>query len=293
MPKTEARYFERLHRVLRHIDRHLDEPLDLDRLSRVAAASKYHFHRQFAAAVGMPVHRYVQFARLKRASYRLAYRRDARVTDIAFDSGYDTPESFGRAFRNRIGQTPSGFRTAPDWLPWQSAFGPFDDARSRWMSLRYDVSAVRVQRFDPVPVAIMRHRGDPATIGDTIRRFIAWRRETGLTPPGSATYNIFHDDPQAVAPADYRIDLCAGIDRPIEPVDDRVVIGSIPGGRCAVLRITGDTDDLEAPARFLYATWLPASRERLRNFPPYCRRLTFYPDVPQGEATAELYLPLR
>ena len=71
-------YHARMQRVLDHIDRHLDDDLDLDALSSVAAYSKYHFHRQFTATFGLSVHRYIQLARMKRASYRLAYRDAAK-----------------------------------------------------------------------------------------------------------------------------------------------------------------------------------------------------------------------
>src|SRR5262245_13391262 len=43
----------KLHEELEHIDRHLDDDLDLDALSSVAAYSKYHFHRQFTATFGL------------------------------------------------------------------------------------------------------------------------------------------------------------------------------------------------------------------------------------------------
>src|SRR6185369_10408979 len=76
-------YQARMRRVLDHIDRHLDDDLDLETVSGVAAFSKFHFHRQFTATFGLSVHRYVQLARMKRASYRLAYRDAESVTDIA------------------------------------------------------------------------------------------------------------------------------------------------------------------------------------------------------------------
>ena len=50
-------YHARLQRVLDHVDRHLDNELDLETVSRVAAFSKFHFHRQFSATFGMSVHR--------------------------------------------------------------------------------------------------------------------------------------------------------------------------------------------------------------------------------------------
>ena len=86
-------YHARMQRVLDYIDRHLDDDLDLEALSSVAAYSKYHFHRQFTATFGLSVHRYIQLARMKRASYRLAYQDTRSVTDIAMDAGYDAPDA--------------------------------------------------------------------------------------------------------------------------------------------------------------------------------------------------------
>jgi len=175
-------YHARMQRVLDHIDRHLEDDLDLDTVSGVAAFSKYHFHRQSTATFGLSVHRYIQLARMKRASYRLAYRDAQSVTDIAMDAGYDTPDAFARAFRQRVGQSPSSFRKAPDWEPWLVAFGPLDNARSKLMQTTYTPDDVTIRNVAPTPVAIMEHRGGPAKIGATIQRFIAWRKATGLSP---------------------------------------------------------------------------------------------------------------
>lgn len=70
---------------------------------------------------------------MKRASYRLAYRDEERVTDIAMGAGYNAPDAFARAFRQRFGQSPSSFRKSPDWEPWLAAFGPLNNARSKLM----------------------------------------------------------------------------------------------------------------------------------------------------------------
>lgn len=286
-------YQDRMQRVLDHIDRHLDDDLDLDTLSGVAAFSKYHFHRQFAATFGLTVHRYVQLARLKRASYRLAYRDAQSVTDIAMDAGYDAPDAFARAFRQRFGQSPSSFRKTPDWEPWLAAFGPLENARSKLMQTTYTPDDVTIRDVSPIPVAIMEHRGDPATIGATIQRFIAWRKAMGLSPKISTTFNVFHSDPRNTPPADYRMDLCVGTDQPIEAKGERIELGTIPGGRCAVLRIVGHSHDLEPAAIYLYRDWLPASGEEARDFPLYCQHLSLFPDVPAHEAVLELFLPLK
>jgi AraC family transcriptional regulator len=286
-------YHARMQRVLAYIDRHLDDDLDLEAVSAVAAFSKYHFQRQFTATFGLSVHRYVQLIRMKRASYRLAYRDAQSVTDIAMDAGYDAPDAFARAFRQRFAQSPSSFRKSPDWEPWLAAFGPLENVRSKRMQKIFTPDDVTIRDAAPTPVAIMKHRGDPATIVATIQRFIAWRKATGLSPKTSTTFNIFHSDTRNTAPSEYRMDLCVGTDRPIEAHGARIEAGMIPGGRCAVLRVVGNTDNLEAAALYLYRDWLPVSGEEARDFPLYCQRLAFFPDVPEHEAIAEVFLPLQ
>jgi AraC family transcriptional regulator len=298
MKAAVCNYHARMQRVLDHIDRHLDADLDVEALSRIAAFSKFHFHRQFMATFGLSVHRYIQLARMKRASYRLAYGDDGSVTEIALDAGYDAPDAFARAFRQRFGQSPSSFRTSPDWEPWLAAFGPFDNARSKLMQKTFSAHDVTIRTVPATPVAIMQHRGDPATLGATIQRFIAWRRAAGLHPKTSPTFTVWRSERRPASPAAYSVDLCVGTDRPVEAGGDgigtgAIRMGEIPGGRCAVLRVVGHTDNLEPAALYLYRDWLPQSGEEARDFPLYCQRLSFFPEVAEHETVADLFLPLK
>lgn len=286
-------YQDRMRRVLDHIDRHLDHDLDLDRLSGVAAFSKFHFHRQFSATFGLSVHRYVQLARMKRASHQLAYTDAQRVTDIAIEAGYDAPDAFARAFRQRFGQSPSSFRKSPDWEPWLAAFGPLDNARSKLMQTTFTRDDVTIRDVPTTKVAIMEHRGDPATLQATLQRFIAWRKAAGLHPRTNPTFNVWRSERRPASPADYSVDLCVGTDRAIVANGEGIKAGEIPGGRCAVLRVVGYTNNLEPAALYLYRDWLPASGEEARDFPIYCQRLSFFPEVPEHETVAELFLPLK
>ncbi|WP_253716808.1 GyrI-like domain-containing protein [Sphingomonas sp. AP4-R1] len=292
-PVDPARYHQRMQRVLAHIDQHLDGDLGLDALSAVAAFSPYHFHRQFGAVFGVSLLHYVQLARLKRASWRLAYRGQLSVTEIALDAGYEAPDGFTRAFRRKVGQTPSAFREDPDWSAWAAAMAPLAEARSRIMTQTFSIDDVALREEPDVPVAFMAHHGAPERIGETIRRFIAWRKANGVRAATHATYTIFHNDPDSVPPEEVRIDLAAATGRAITPADEGMEAGLIPGGRCAVLRIIGNSDDLRPAAHFLYGRWLPESGEEPRDFPLYARRVLFFPDVPEQEAITDLYLPLK
>lgn len=285
-------YQSRMQRALDFIEQNLGDDLHLDVVSEVAAFSKYHFHRQFTATFGLSVHRYVQLARMKRASYRLAFRDAESITGIAMDAGYEAPDAFARAFRQRFGQSPSAFRKSPDWDYWHKAFGPLDKVRSKYMQKTLTSADVTIRDVPATAVAIMEHRGDPATIGDTIQKFIMWRKANGLSPKVSPTYTIFHSDPRTTPPADYRMDLCVGTDQPIDEREGVMTAGVIPAGRCAVLTLVGNSDNLEHAALFLYRDWLPESGEEARDFPLYCQRLKFFPEVPEHEAVVELFLPL-
>lgn len=285
------RYQARMLRVLDHIDQHLDGDLDLDAVSDVAAFSKFHFHRQFKAAFGVSLHRYVQLARMQRASAQLAGGGETSVTDIALDAGYDAPDAFARAFRQRFRQSPSDFRKSPDWAPWFEAMRPLNTARSKIMQAPFTADQVAIREVAATPVAIFEHRGDPATLEATIQRFIAWRKASGLSPRNSTTFNVWRSERRPADLADYSMDLCCGTDGPIESHGEIVKAGTIPGGRCAVLRVTGDTHNLEPAALYLYRDWLPASGEEMRDFPIYCQR--FLPKAPEDGAAAELFLPLK
>jgi transcriptional regulator GlxA family with amidase domain len=103
---------ELLRRLLRAKDR-MDaashEPWPVRRLAKVSGVSDAHFARSFKQAFGVPPHRYLLTRRLERAS---ALLRDTEVpvTEIAFQTGWDSLGTFGRTFRDVLGLSPSAFR---------------------------------------------------------------------------------------------------------------------------------------------------------------------------------------
>ncbi|XXZ23842.1 AraC family transcriptional regulator [Sorangium sp. So ce307] len=292
---AENAYIVRFRRVLEHIDAHLDEDLTLERLSGVAAFSKYHFQRQFSDLFGIGVHEYVKLVRLRRASYRLALpaREQARIIDIALASGYESPEAFSRAFKKAFGQTPSEFREQPRWDPWHATHQRLIETRTLPLRAVHRAEDVKILRFEETRVAAVEHRGDPKRILESVRQLIAWRKDNGLPPRTSATFNVLYDDPAETPPEAYRADICAGIRRPVSGNPFGVVEKAIPGGRCAVLRHVGCEDALYAAVKYLYATWLPASGEELRDFPLFLQRVRFFPEVPDHEAITDIFLPLQ
>jgi len=293
LESTVMRYEERFARVLWHIEVNSERAPSIDELSSIAAFSRHHFHRQFSGFLGMSAYRYVQFMRMRRASWRLAFRPELSVSDIALATGYEGPEAFARAFRQYAGQSPSEFRDQPNWAEWHSRFRPFIHLRQTHMNTLPAQHPVRVVHFQPTRVAMLEHRGSALSLGDSIRKFIAWRRTQGLHPSKHATFNIVHNDPDETPAEEFRFDMCVAFDGPVPANDDGVRESLIAGGRCAVVRHVGSDDQLGRSIYRLYAEWLPTSGEETRDFPLFMQRVKFFPEVPDGEAVTDIYLPLR
>tara|TARA_R110002096_G_scaffold14950_2_gene52743 strand:- start:2234 stop:3136 length:903 start_codon:yes stop_codon:yes gene_type:complete len=283
-------YLERFQRVLDHIDAHLGENLDTTTLSGIAAFSKFHFNRQFSALLGMGPARYVQQQRMRRAAHQLAYRDPLPILEIALQNGYESPEAFARAFKQEFGQTPSDFRRTPPPDGWLKT-NPSLTMREA-LTMTPARNSVEIIQFQATPIALLDHVGDPATIGESLRRFIAWRKANALPPSRSATFNLFYEDPAALPPEDFRLGIAAATSKPVEPNSAGVIGSTIPAGRCARLRHHGSDDLLEASISWLYGTWLPGSGETVRDAPLFLQRITLYPDMPENEAIADIHLPL-
>jgi AraC-like DNA-binding protein len=107
-----------LRRARDHIDRHYAEPLDLDRLARVAGVSKFHFVRSFEATYGETPIRYLTRRRIERAQdlLRLA---NLTVTEVCMIVGFASLGSFSTRFSALTGETPTGYRDR-----WAARGGP-------------------------------------------------------------------------------------------------------------------------------------------------------------------------
>lgn len=98
-----------LRRARDHADRHFAEPLDLEQLAAVAAISRWHFHRLFAATYGRTPATYLTERRVERAQ-DLLRATNLTVTEVCHAVGFSSLGSFSSRFRDIVGETPSAFQ---------------------------------------------------------------------------------------------------------------------------------------------------------------------------------------
>ncbi|WP_299744722.1 AraC family transcriptional regulator [uncultured Rossellomorea sp.] len=99
----------RMNDCLQYIEDNLDGEIETDELARLSLSSKFHFQRLFSLVTGFTVADYIRKRRLTLAAQELT-NTNAKVIDVALKYGYETPESFSKAFRRAHGVSPSQVR---------------------------------------------------------------------------------------------------------------------------------------------------------------------------------------
>lgn len=98
-----------LQSAIDYMEEHLMEPINYTEVARRACSSNFHFQRVFGILCGYTVGEYIRCRRLTLAGSELA-GSDCKVIDVALRYGYDSPESFSRAFTKFHGISPSQAR---------------------------------------------------------------------------------------------------------------------------------------------------------------------------------------
>ena len=153
---------------------------------------------------------------------------------------------------------------------------------------------VKIVKFEKTKVAVLEHRGAPGLVNDSVRIFIEWRKESGLSPVKfSKNFGIVYNNPDTTEPEQFRFDIGGSVSDDVPDNSQGVVNKVIPSGRCAVIRHHGSHDMIGGCAYYLYRDWLPESGEELRDFPLYFHYLNLLPETPEHELVTDIYLPLK
>lgn len=102
-------WLTRMKDALEYMESNMDDTLNIEEIAKVACSSSFHFQRMFHMLTGVTIADYIRKRRLTLAAQELTIS-NAKVIDVALKYGYDSPESFAKAFRKAHGITPSAAR---------------------------------------------------------------------------------------------------------------------------------------------------------------------------------------
>ncbi|MFC3842131.1 AraC family transcriptional regulator [Paenibacillus sp. MAH-36] len=100
---------ENMNGALSYIEENLTDEIDFKEAARIAMCSEFHFKRMFSFLAGVPLSEYIRRRRLTLAAFELNHSA-IKIIDLAVKYGYNSPDSFTRAFQSMHGITPTEAR---------------------------------------------------------------------------------------------------------------------------------------------------------------------------------------
>ena len=268
---------DRLQAAIDYIEAHLTEAMDVHEVAARAYVSAFHFQRIFTSLCGMPLGEYIRRRRLTLAAQELSCSRRSRVIDVAMKYGYDSPDSFTRAFRRFHGVVPS--QAGLPGVTLQS-FVP--------MKIKLNQEAASMMEYRIVqkaPFTVVGYKRQFSN--DTSYQEIpVWWEEMQQKSAVMGMFGVCIDTDGKLF--DY---LIADLYQPWKPVPEGCVTHTVPGGTWAVFPCTLGT--LQDTNTKMWRDWLPSCRE-YRLAGGY--NLEFYYDLNENDppsSAVELWLPVQ
>ena len=281
---------ERLNQAMEHIESHLDQPLDVAGLARIATTSEYHFRRMFSALAGLPLSEYVRRRRLTVAGAEVL-AGERTLLDIATRYGYGSGEAFARAFRAMHGVGPGEARRTGASLHSQPrmSFRLIVEGNS---SMRY-----RIVEKDAFHVAGKKvrvplvHEGLNPAIADFIRGIApdTLRRISALADQEPAGIVGVSDQLDPSRAEGTELDYYHGVVTGAEVPGDLDSL-AVPAGTWAVFEHSGQFPQaLQYLWRDVFTQWFPSNPYASRPGPEI---LSVRVSEDGKEADAELWVPV-
>ncbi|MEU9525359.1 AraC family transcriptional regulator [Mesorhizobium sp. B2-3-3] len=281
---------ERLNQAMEHIESHLDRPLDVAGLARIATTSEYHFRRMFSALAGLPLSEYVRRRRLTVAGAEVL-AGERTLLDIATRYGYGSGEAFARAFRAVHGVGPGEARRTGAALRSQQR-----------MSFRLIVEGTSSMRYRIVDKADFRvvgrkarvplvHEGANPAIADFIRGIgpDVMRRVAALGDQEPAGIVGVSDQLDPSRAEGTELDYYHGVVTGAEVPGDMDAL-DVPAGRWAVFEHSGPfPQSLQYLWRDVFTQWFPSNPYVSRPGPEI---LSVRLSEEGTQADAELWIPV-
>lgn len=270
--QSEQSYRLRINRVVMHIQQHLDADLDGAVLAGIAAMSRFHFHRVFAAMTGVTPSAYVQRVRVAAAVQALRASR-APVGRIALDCGFESGASLAKALRREYGLSPSAARSA--LLDTRIGLGTHATPHTPQPRRRTMLEPT----LHDLPARALLCATERGAVANDLtaasqrafdRLFPAAER-LGVAQRSTACLAICPDEMKSPDDPDMRFIAALAYDGPAPDVSATpgIECRTLAGGRYAVFRHVGPYNTLWQTWVAIYRDWVPRSTLALRDEPPF------------------------
>ena len=281
-----------IEKAIEYIETHLDENIGLSDVSRITGYSYYHLTRLFSSVLGESAGHYINRRRLYKASEKLIHSRQ-KIIDIAFESGFRSPEAFSRAFKAVFGCSPADYRKTGLDLVVNAKRGLAPaDVRHIADRITHSPQFRQVSKLKTAGI-----RGTTSLFNNSLPQL--WEQflslDSDLFVSGGERYCIC-ETLNTVYSEDGNVSfsvMLGGAVKNLGSIPPGLDTKIISPGRYAVFTHRGALSSLLKTYQYIYGTWLPSSQEELddrEDFEVY-RHQVLSPDAPDNEV--EIFIPVK
>lgn len=278
--------------VIRYIDTHLEENLDLDSIAKEIHYSKYHLSRMFVNIVGFSLHKYIQRRRLTEAARQLVYSNDS-IIEIAIGAGYQTQRSFTKAFKGMFTCTPQVYRKRKEFYPLQLKY-----ITNRKVGLQGD-TMLDIKIIENDKMTVLGYKKNTRFGFFVIakcwksmhaKKHLIENRTDMEYMIGLNDYAKWDVNKEKQPAFDYM--AAVKVDK-ITLLPKGMVVKELPASRYAVFSYKGKREDsMQSVIDYVYQEWLPESSCQLNESALY--DFVKYGEIvdAEGMSTIELWIPI-
>lgn len=105
--------------VLNYMEDNMEKEINVDKIAKSIGYSKFYLNRIFSECTGITIYKYLQSRRLTIAAEKLVESNEP-ITQIAYEAGYDSQQSFSFAFKQLYLYPPKTYRCMGAFIPKQN-----------------------------------------------------------------------------------------------------------------------------------------------------------------------------
>lgn len=281
-------WMESISEAVKYMEDNITENINAEDVANHVCISPFYFQKGFSMLCGLSVMEYIRNRRLALAGGELA-TGDVRIIDVAMKYGYDSPDSFTKAFTRFHGMTPSMVQKDERMI---KSFAPLKIKISMEGGYLMDYRITKKEEFTVLGVS-KKFRYENAK--QEIPAFWQKHYEAGNGKYVCGMYGINIDEQMGNEEFEY---LIADNYNPVIDVPEGFVTRKIPAFTWAVFPCKGPMPiALQDVNTKIFAEWLPALKE-YEFAAGYCIEMYDAPDqYPKGTQDenyySEIWIPVK
>ena len=268
---------ERIDKAVRYIWQHLDQELNLEELAATALYSTYHFLRIFKSVIGETPNKYITRLRMESAAHTITLNPERPILNVAIDVGYQSLESFSRAFKSFYSISPQSFKNSEQTekltiiqkrnsnpfikkVIQEGGYGEVQDPASKDKHLEIEIIKLPEQKL----VTLQTNLASPEKITGEFNNMTRWASAHELIQNGQYPFGVLNDFPLFTPYDKCRFLICLPA-RHKDLVSQPMHFLELPPRKYAKFVSLGDIDKIIRDMIHVAHQWLPETGHKVIN----------------------------